>query len=123
MQKAIFKGVWNVVALENRERGVWKREAVFGPEEWSIGFWEGGRWIEFFRPAGESESGRWAFDDRSGRLLTASGTDPEFLQHHVFEGTKNRGWLYVYDDGPHIPSDRYIVIAHHAHRRLRMVRS
>jgi hypothetical protein len=122
MQKAIFKGAWNIVAVEYRERGIWKREAKFGPEEWSIGFLEDGRWLEIFRPEDKKESGRWVFDDRTGHLLTAPETAPELPQHHVFEGTKNRGWLYLYEDAPHIPSDRNLIIVHHSHRRLQMTR-
>jgi hypothetical protein len=122
MQKAIFKGVWSVVELENRERGEWKREAVFEPDEWSIGFLEGGRWLEIFRIGEAKESGRWVFDDRTGILSTAPDTIPEFLQHYVFEGDTEQGWLHIYDDAPHIPPDRTLIAAHHSYRRLRIIR-
>jgi hypothetical protein len=116
-----FKGVWSVVATEIRLRGEWQREYDFEPDEWLTGFMEGGRWIEAFRPEDELLSGRWVFDDHTGRLLTALDATPELLSHHVFETDETGVWLYTYDEAQHIPFDRQSIIAHHAHRRQRLV--
>jgi hypothetical protein len=122
MQKEIIRGVWSIVALELRDRGEWKHEMDFGPDEWTIGFMENGRLLEIFRPENEKQSGRWVLDECRGILMTAYDTAPEHLHHHVFEGDENGAWLYVYEDAPHIPFYRNLIVAHHSRQRLRMVR-
>jgi hypothetical protein len=108
-----FKGVWSVIARENRVRGEWQRVDDYGPNDWSVSFLPLGRYLEILRPAsgkigragstgstgstsnnvrkssksGKSAeiSGRWVFDDRSGLLAFGLDSDPAFLHRCVFE--------------------------------------
>jgi hypothetical protein len=119
----IFKGLWNVVALENRVEGQWRRNQDFEPGEWSIGFLGAGRWIETFRSETIRQSGRWVFDNRTGRLLTALSSAPEYLRYHAFEGDQDSGWLYTNEADPRLPLTPDDIIVRHATQRLRLVRA
>jgi hypothetical protein len=104
--ESTFKDVWNVVASEIRGVGAeWLPDRVFGPGEWTIGFLEGGRWIEFFGPGNDIRSGRWVFDDRTGRLLTAFDDTPDLLNHHMFESDPAGMWLHTCE-GPGYRANR-----------------
>jgi hypothetical protein len=112
--ESTFKDVWNVVATETRGVGAeWLPDRVFGPGEWSLGFMEGGRWIEVSGPDDEIRSGRWVFDDRTGCLMTTLEDSPEQLRQHLFESEPTGGiWLHTCE-GPN----------HRAYRRQHLTKA
>ena len=112
--------------LEHRVAGEWRCECFIGPDDWSVGFLADGRYIDIYRPdGGDDDSGRWSFDEQTGII----SIELECVTvMHVFEEADEEevgevgGWLYIAESSRHIPLDRNLIIAHHAHTRYGLVR-
>ncbi len=116
-----FVGFWHVVAQETRIAGKWQRKYDFKPGEWTIGFFPNGKYGEIFRPADERIFCDWTFDADLG-IISIHFDPPGEIGKCVFKTTGKGVYLYFYDDLPNIPLARRAIIAHHAHKRHRLVR-
>lgn len=109
-------GIWYVTLRENRVAGSWKREYEFAKGDWLIDFMPDGSFFETFRGDEKCSVRRWKSDNEGAVSITAD--PPECLPAKcIFDG----GWLYYYDDLPHIPENPAAIVAHHAHTRLGIV--
>ncbi len=124
-------GCWNVVEQQRRAPGEWAKEHDFGPGEWVMSFFPNGRMNVVFQPAespGGLRAGSWALNPASGVIVFDLDEAPavydlltgESASGMVFDAVSDGIWLYFFEDTPGIRPTRDDIVAHHAHRRIKL---